>query len=269
MKLRLGVLVAGTVLVSTVGNPAEPPPLRVGMDTRSRPWAFVPGLDYTKENWDEPPRISPAQLDELRGLDVDFVKALGNHLHTVPKIVPAAWSHIEEGLLDKRYDVIVNAWVPNSKTPASIVASVPYCEWGLVIATKSSNRSVQGFQDLAGTRVGYYNDPVVLRSAKTLQAQALLPFDDSDSLFEALGSGRLDAVVEDSTYVLWRVTHDPDFRVAGEPLNKLGYFMAMRKEDQSLRERIDAAIHEIVQSGESEKIRQHWATGTDTPGPRG
>ena len=47
--------------------------------------------------------------------------------------------------------------------------------------------------------------------------------DDPGELFEELRSGALDAVVFDSLYFRWRVANDRGFRVAGEPLNRLGY----------------------------------------------
>jgi ABC-type amino acid transport substrate-binding protein len=134
-----------------------------------------------------------------------------------------------------------------------------------VIAVKAGNTTIHSFEELAGRRVGYFGDPVIERSVANLHAKELVPFDDSDRLFEALRGGRVDAAVEDSTFVGWMVAHDPAFRVVGKPLNKLGYVVGMRRADQELRDKIETAVRELVQSGEMEKIRTRWTTATDTP----
>ena len=228
------------------------------MDTRSRPWAFVPGLDYSKENWNEAPKISQAQIAQLQGVDIDVLKALARRLDVVPEIVPIAWTGIEEGLLAKRFDVIVNAWVPNSKTPPGIVASSPYYDWGLVVAIRARDMRIKSYRDLGGMKVGYFRDLLVDRSVRNIGAAQLIPLDDSDQLFDELAEGRIDAAVEDSTYVRWRVAHDSSYRVVGEPLNRLTYHVALRRADTDLYRRVEAAIRDFVASGEPGKIRERW-----------
>lgn len=258
--LLAALLVAGT---ATLAGGATP--LKVGMDTRSRPWAFVPGLDYTKENWAEAPKINAAQIAQLQGVDIEVLKALSRRLDVLPEIVPSAWAGIEEGLLAKRFDIILNAWVPNSKTPLGIIASSAYYNWGLVVAVRARDMRIKSYHDLRGMKVGFFRDLVVDRSVRTLGAAQLIPLDDSDQLFDELAEGRIDAAVEDSTYVHWRVAHDSTFRVVGDSLNKLAYYVALRKTDVDLYRRVEAAIRDFVASGEAAKIRERWE-GASTPG---
>ena len=246
---------------------AEPPVLRVGMDTRSRPWAFVPGLDYTKEDWNQAPRLGPTQLDALDGVEIDIMQALARRMGVVAKVVPCAWVRIEQSLVEKRFDVILNAWVPNSRTPSSVVASSPYYEWGLLIVVKADNQAIREYRDLEGTRVGYFRDLAVERTVFNVGARELVPVDDSDLLFDDLAAGRIDAAIEDSTFVRWRVAHDARFRIVGDRLNKTGYRIGLRKEDAQLLEKVEAAIRDLVASGETDKIRARWESA-DAPGLR-
>jgi ABC-type amino acid transport substrate-binding protein len=241
--------------------------LRVGMDTRSRPWAFVPGLDYSDEDFDRPPRVAEAQLEQLVGVDVDVLSAIARQLGVTPKVVPAAWSGIERGLLERRYDVILNAWLLNPKTPPGIAASAPYYAWGLVVVVNAGDDRIRSFADLAGKIVGHFADPIVDRSARSLGASRLVGFEDSDQLFDALAGRKLDAAVEDSTYARWRAAHDPAFRIVGEPLNRLGYRFGVRAEDAALRARLEAALEQLKASGELERIRERWESAA-SPGPR-
>lgn len=260
-------LVAALLVTGAATLAGAATPLKVGMDTRSRPWAFVPGLDYTKENWAEAPKITATQIAQLQGVDIDVLKALARRLDVVPVVVPWAWAGIEEGLLDKQFDIILNGWGPHSKTTPGIIASSPYYDWGLVVAVRARDMRIKSYRDLPGMKVGYFRDLTVDRSVRTLGAAQLIPLEDSDQLFDELAQGRIDAAVEDSTYVHWRVAHDSTFRVVGDPLNKLSYHVALRKTDVDLYRRVEAAIGDFVQSGEPAKIRERWE-GPSTPGPQ-
>ncbi len=234
--------------------------LRVGMDTRSRPWVFVAGLDYSKEDFAAPPRITPAQLEQLQGVEIDILAVLARRLGVKTRIVPVAWAEIEKGLLEKRYDVVMNAWVPSSKTAPQIAASSPYNDWGLLVVSRADDARIRSFADLAGKIVGHFADPSVDRSAISLRAGRLVPFEDSDQLFEALAARKIDAAVEDSTFVRWRVAQDDSFRTVGEPLNRVGYHFGVRREDTALLARLEAAIRELRSSSELAAIKKRWET---------
>jgi polar amino acid transport system substrate-binding protein len=238
--------------------PAERAVIRVGMDTRSRPWAFVPGLDYSQEDFSKPPRISEAQLRQLEGVDIDFLKAFEGRLGASLRIEPAAWETIESGLLEGRFDMIVNAWTPTSRMSEQIVASDPYYEWGLLPAGRADDKALRSYRDLAGRSVGHYRHPTIDRSVTNLGAKRLVPFDDSDQLFEALAAGSVDAVIEDSTYVRWRAANDTRFKAVGEPMNRHGYHVALRRSDAELLQRVQKAIRELVAAGEPGRIRKRW-----------
>jgi polar amino acid transport system substrate-binding protein len=246
-------LLAGTPL-----GAADRSVLRVGMDTRSRPWAFVPGFDYSKEDWAKAPTVTAAQLKRIEGIDIDVMKALAARMNRVPEIVPWPWDGIEDGLLSKRFDVVINAWAPNDRTPPAIVASSPYYEWGLLIAVRSDDGTIRTYKDLAGRRVGHFKNRIVDLSVASLRAGTLVPVDDSDKLFDQLAAGAVDAVVEDSTYVRWRIATGGQFRAVGERLNRLGYHVALRREDRALYESVQAAIRDLTASGEIDRIRRRW-----------
>ena len=252
-------LLLATLLATLAASP-ERSVIRVGMDTRSRPWAYVPGLDYSQEDFSKPPRVGEAQLKQLEGVDIDVLKALEARLDATLRIVPAAWDSIEAGLLEERYDVIVNAWTPTTRMPEEIVASDPYYEWGLLVAVLADDTTVRSYLDLAGRSVGHYRHPTIDRSVATLAAKRLVAFDDSDAVFEALARKEIDAAIEDSTYVRWRVANDARFRAVGEPMNRHGYHVALRRRDSELFQRVQKAIRELVASGEPERIRRRWET---------
>lgn len=230
--------------------------LRVGMYTRQPPWAFVPGLtsDYRRPA----PSPPPWQLAKLVGFDVDVMNALGQRLGARMVVVPIDWNQLETGLLKKRYDLILSGWTPSLKTPEAIAASQPYCDWGLLIVVRADNRVIQSPADLEGARVGHLGDPAVERALGSMGRHRFLVRDNEELLFSELSAGALDAVITDSLYVRWRAAQEPGLRIVGEPLNRLGYHVGVRSEDAALLARVNAAVRDVVASGEIAAIRSRW-----------
>ncbi len=252
------------LLLLTLSAFARAEELRVGMDTRTAPWSYVPGVDYANDDLTKDPAPSEAQLKAVQGIDVDVANALARRLRVTLRIVPVAWFGQEQGLVEKRYDAIVGAWTPNPKTPAAIAASSPYYDWGLQIAVRADNRTVKSYADLAGARVGHYRDAAAERTVRSLAAGSLASFDSQEVMFDELKAGKLAAVLFDSPYVLWRVARDKELRAVGSPLNRLGYHVGVRREDKVLLDRLEAAVREIVAAGEVAKIQRKWE-GTPAP----
>jgi ABC-type amino acid transport substrate-binding protein len=236
--------------------------VRVGLDPRSAPWAFVPGYDYAREDVHAPPKVGAEQLSRLTGLDIDVLRALEGRMGVHAEIVQTPWLDLEAGLLASRYDMILNAWTPSAKTPDAIVASEPYYEWGLLVAARAADASIRSVGDLADKRVGHVSDPSVLPALRALGAgigaKLVVVDQGGEELFARVGRGELDAVVFDSAFVRWRVGREPAFRVVGEPLNHLGYHVGVRASDKALFEKVQAAIRGFVASPEAREIRRRW-----------
>jgi polar amino acid transport system substrate-binding protein len=232
--------------------------LRVAMDTRSPPWSFVPGVDYSREDPTKDPAVSEAQLQKAEGIDVEVARAIGRRAGMTVRIVPVAWFDLEKALVEKRVDAIVNAWTPSRQTPASIVATEPYYPWGLLVAVPAADTVVQSYEDLAGKRVGCFQTVVVDLTIGSVKAGDLRIYDQQERLFEDLKAGKLDAVVYDSPYVRWRSMNESWLRTVGKPLNRLGYHVGVRKDDTALLAKLQAAVKDIVSSGEGERIRVKW-----------
>ena len=124
---RASLCAAAVVLVAVrAASGADVPELRVGMETRLQPWSFVPDLPRRPT-----PAMSAAELQRLTGLDVDVMKALAGLLKRTPLVVPTVWYDLEKDLLANKFDAILSAWTPSPATPATIVSTPSYCDWGL------------------------------------------------------------------------------------------------------------------------------------------
>ena len=234
---------------------ADLPELRVGMETRLQPWSFVPDLPRRPT-----PAMSAAELQKLTGLDVEVMKAVAAQLKRTPVVVPTVWYELEKDLLANKFDAILSAWTPSPVTPPTIAPSPAYCDWGLVVAVRTPDDRVKTVTDLGqqNLRVGHIDDPAVKRSLYALGGGRFEVRTTVPQLFRDLLDQKLDAVVYDSLYVRWRASSQHDVRVVGEPLNRLGYHLGLRRADAALGREVDAAIRALRDSGELGRIQARW-----------
>lgn len=257
--MRREILFASVVALGAAASwAAETEPLRVGTFIGSPPWAFIPGAGPLGVEAPAAPLASEAQVKRTVGIDLDVARALGRRMGRPVTIVAANWTTIEKELLEKKFDVIIGAWTPSRKTPDTVAASAPYYDWGLLMTVKADDTQFRSFADLAKAKVGHFNDPAVERTLRSLGAAELVPFPSEDALFQGLKAGKVSVIVMDSPYVRWRLARDKGFRAVGEPLNKLGYHVGVRKSDADLLQKVEAAVKDFTASAEGAEIRRRW-----------
>jgi ABC-type amino acid transport substrate-binding protein len=247
----------GVILLGSAS--AEGPALRVGISSDNPPWSFVPErLPALLGGQSNLPPVTAGQFKTLTGLDVDVAHALARRMGTSAVLVPASWVNLEKELLAGKFDVILSSWTPSRKTPAEVVASDPYYAWGLVITVRNGSR-VRSLADLpsAGT-VGHYADPSVEQTLRSLGSVHAKSYNSEGALFKDLREGAIDAVVHDSTFARWRVNAEPTLRIVGEPLNRLGYHVGVRRQDKELAAKVLLAVKALAASPEMAKIKATW-----------
>ena len=237
----------------------------MGLDPRSAPSAFVPGGNYSYDETRKPPLMGEEALRRLEGFEIDVMNALARRLGMSPRVVPTSWFDLERHLLEGRYDVILGSWTPSDRTPKEVVASIPYYDWGLVVAVRSEDARIRSLPNLAGLKIGRIPDPSVDGAVQELDTGlgvgSVLIRDNGSLLFDDLQAGTIDALIFDSPYVRWRVSRDRCFRVVGEPLNRLGYHVGLRRADTTLVVRVNAAIQAFRDSDEWRTVQRKWGSG--------
>ena len=172
------------------------------------------------------------------GEEIDYLRAHGVSFEVIPGITAAVAAGAYAGipLTDRRYSQAVRFLTGNS----------------------DEQLAQYSYADLAGKSVGHFRSEVGERTVRSIGATKLKAYDVQEAIFADLKNSVVDAVVYDSPYVYWRVANDSALRAVGEPLNRLGYHVGIRKTDAALLKRTSVAVKEFVASGERERIRQKW-----------
>src|SRR5512132_3814584 len=227
-----------------VASQAETEPVIVGV-----PRDFYP--EYT---------IGPDDRPGGFGVDVMNAVAKGAGLSVTYRIFPT-WSEtlaaLERGEIDLIPVVVI--------TPArekSLLFTRPVLTSPMSIFVRREAENIQSLADLAGRRMGVIKGgPVPEWLGKGERAPVLVPYPRLQDEMFALLLGEVDAIppFEDSAWkVAERAGVADQLKVVGEPYTEAKRAIAVRRDLSDLRDRLDAATADFLNSSEYRSIYATW-----------
>lgn len=233
-----------------VAQAAEGPTLRLATEG-----AYPPFNYYTADG-------------QLAGFDIEIGKALCERMQAKCSLVAQDWDGIIPALLGRKYDVIIASMFITEERRQKVAFSDPYQKSAMTfVVAKDSELSDFSPAAMAGKTIG--------AQGATTQADYLMAmFPDSDvRLYPTqdavnldLVSGRLDAQVGDMIPMLDWTQKSADgscCRMAGAPISDPKYVgegvgMALRKEDEALRQQLNEALASIIADGTYQAINDKF-----------
>ncbi len=215
-----------------------------------------------------PPFNFTDQNNELQGFEVDLLKALCNAMKAECTLVPHQWDGIMRGLVNREYDAIMSSLEITERRQKRIAFSDPYYRLPAVfIGSKDTPIGQVTPQALAGKTIGatdrsdhetylkqFYKDSEVELYAKQVEATLDLlvgrldaVFGDKRSLTRFLESREGSACC----HILGDAPKDPAYRYQS-------YGIGLRREDDDLRTRFNAAIAQVMVDGTYDRIRAKY-----------
>lgn len=205
--------------------------------------------------------------NQLHGFDVDIANALCAELAETCKLVAQDWDGMIPALLAKRYDAIIASMVVTEERQKKIAFTDRYYTTRLGIAVaKSSSLASLAPENFKGMTVGAQSSSTQATYAEDILGKAgahvkLYPTQDDANM--DLANGRLDAVVNDKFPLLeWLGKNGESCcRWLGDvPDTDGAVAIAVRQEDNALRERLNAALARIIANGTYQKIESRYFT---------
>ena len=217
--------------------------LRIGVDPGYPPFSEIDGAG------------------RLKGFDIDIALALCAQMKTECTFVRQDWEGLIPALWAGRFDAIVSSMSITEKRRRLVAFTERYYSSGVrFVARKGS-----GFdpEDPAGRTVGAMRATIAsdwLEDNRSKFAGIRL-YTDQGALDRALIEGRVDAAFGDALG-FWRWLRSPEganFAYAGEPYRlDEGIGIAVRKEDETLRRRLNRAIQSILADGTYKTINARY-----------
>lgn len=200
---------------------------------------------------------------QLEGFDIDIAKAICKVMKVEPVFVVQDWNGIIPGLLAKKYDCIISSMSITDERKKQVDFTDPYYQVPARFVTKNNSGLKVTSEGLKGKRIGVQRATTYANYLEGVYAGIveIVYYDNIESHNMDLSSGRLDAVLGQA-YLMGKWLETPagkGFVFVGDPVTDVKYIgsgagITVRKEDQKLRERINAALRQIIADGTHKKI---------------
>ncbi len=216
--------------------------LRVGSD------CTYPPMEYQDE-----------KTKEFIGVDIDLIKAIAKKMGRKVEIVNVGWDGIIPGLLNGNYDVLMTAMTITDERAAQINFSDPYLPSGQVILVRADNESIKVPADLKGKTVAVQMGTTGDFAVTKMEGVTVKRFNANPEAVQELRNGGADAVVADSTTLLYEAAQDNALKLVDKnPFTVEYYGIGVKKGNDELLNEVNKALAAIKASGEYDKILEKW-----------
>lgn len=200
--------------------------------------------------------------NELAGFDIDYAKAAAEHMGMEVKFQPIDWKTKETELSSGRIDLIWNGYTITEERKGKVLFTKPYLKNAQVVATLTDS-SIEKLDDLSGKKVGLQG----LSSASDAlnanpvhdKVKSISEYADNVLALTDLKAGRVDAVVIDEVVIDYYMSkQEGTFKVIGESLAPEEYGVGVKKGNEELLDKLQAALDKMNEDGSAADISTKW-----------
>lgn len=199
----------------------------------------------------------------LQGFDVDIAKALCAQMKAECDIVAQDWDGIIPGLRARRYDAIIASMSITEERQRVVTFTDPYYSNVLAFIGSKGTEMKTDTASLRGKTLGAQRATIAGQYLQDNLGRNVTVrlYDTQDNAYLDLAAGRLDGMVSDKfpAYDWLQTEAGSRFEFKGEDIDindKIG--IAVRQNDNALRERFNKALKEIVDNGVYAEINARY-----------
>lgn len=195
---------------------------------------------------------------ELTGFDMEIGAEIAERMGLEPNPVTNPFETILQGLVANKYDAIIGSMAYTKKRAEQAAFTEPYYYSGGMIWVAEDNNDIKSPEDLKGKKIGVIAQSTYEEPAKELSDNLQYYSSDVVALKDLTIENRLDAVI--TSDIVGFEAKDNGFAIkeVGTPLWVEQPSIAVKKDNEELRDAIDKALQEIIDDGTYEEISQKW-----------
>ncbi|MDN4607697.1 amino acid ABC transporter substrate-binding protein [Sporosarcina highlanderae] len=200
--------------------------------------------------------------NELTGFDIEYAQAVAENMGMNVKFQPIDWKTKETELSSGRIDLIWNGYTITDERKKKVLFTKPYLKNAQVIATLK-NSDIANLNDLSGKNVGLQ---ALSSAADALNAnpisseiKSISEYSDNVLALSDLKAGRVEAVVIDEVVIdYYMAKEEGTFKVIEESLAPELYGIGVKKGNEALLEKLQAALDKVNTDGTATAISEKW-----------
>jgi len=208
----------------------------------------------------------PRSPREVTGFEVEMMARLADDLGVAATFSQGQWDQLLAVLDSGRIDVVVNGYEWTEARQRDYLATRPYYVYQLQLMGRKGG-SAKSWSDLSRPRPDGrpWTVAVLVESAADVFAHdhagetiRVVRFDGVTDAMLAVQNGQYDFTLQDLPAVLFYRERYPGLELVGPPESRGYYVMYARKDAPALRDALDAALGQLIASGELRRIYEKY-----------
>ena len=214
-----------------------------------------------------PPFSEVGPDGKLKGFDIDMANALCAELKAECTLVQQEWDGMIPALNARKFDAIIASMAATDERRKSVNFSDKYYNTPARLVAKAGAKLEASAAGLKGKKIGVQRSTIHDRFATdTFKDSEIVRYAKADEVYLDLAAGRIDVAMGDSVAIDGGFLKKPQgqgYAFFGPPYNDVKYFgtgssIAVRKADDALAQKFNAAIKAIRANGAYKKIQDKY-----------
>lgn len=196
---------------------------------------------------------------EFTGFDIDLIKAIGQVEGFDVDIKEMGFDGIITALQTNNVDLAISGISIDDERKKAVDFSLPYYQSGLVVAVKTDNNTIKGFDDLKGKKIAVQINTTSAKEAKKIPDAKVTELDKVPDMFLELKNGGVDAVVNDLPVTAYYIKQgNNDVKIVGDILSAEYYGIAIPKGKTEVLQKINDGLKTLKANGQYAELYKKW-----------
>lgn len=214
-----------------------------------------------------PPFSEVGPDGKLKGFDIDIAYALCAEMKAECTLVQQEWDGMIPALNARKFDAIIASMAATDERRKSVAFSDKYYNTPSRLVAKAGTTLQATAASLTGKKIGVQRSTIQDRFVTDqFKDSEIVRYAKADEVYLDLAAGRLDAIFSDTVAVDGGFLKKPQgkgFAFFGPSYNDVKYFgtgssIAMRKADDALATKFNAAIKALRANGTYKKLQDKY-----------
>ncbi len=202
--------------------------------------------------------------NKLTGFEYEIITAIARHMGRDPKFIQNSWDGLIPGLGRGLYDCVICGIEITAEKGQEVLFSDPYYITFEQLVVAKGTPAVTSLPELSGRKVGTLEQTAALRMLESVPNVQVKSYAEEINAYNDVANGRLYGVLLDYPIAKYYAAPNPELEFTGPPFGKITYGIAVSRSRPELVQQINAALSEMVASGELRDILSRWGLWTPT-----
>lgn len=197
--------------------------------------------------------------DTVVGFDVDVGLEIADRMGVELNYETSAWDGLPDGLRAGRYDAILGSMADTEARRQIISFTVPYYYSGAQLVVKKDS-GITDPSEMSGKEIGVVTGETFMEDAEALGASVVL-YETSNPILLEVIAGRIDGMITDrlvAIRAMKEIARGDELMLAGNLLRLETMAIAVKQEDNDLREKLNEILEEMHADGTLTEISLKW-----------